>query len=391
MPDELKILVVDDDEAFSSAVHSDIQEALPSARVEHLNGESLEAVLHALRERQEAARARRDAPTTSCRLDNVDIVVIDFDLANLPASMIANGEMLAYLARCYSSCGIIVEMNRFGDEFFDLTLTNGAMSASFADLYLGRQHVANDYLWSSERGTGLASWSWPSLPEAVTALRQRTDRIRERLDARLDQSFGDLFRLVMPRETVAELGNQGDSTWRKWAESRTCLQRKDVGALLTPEALARIAAARISHWLERVVLPTQDLLVDAPHLVSRYPALLDQPHDEAAWDSACRRTVSARMNTAALHTCALADWQLWLSRPVWLWPLLRELAMDQPWEPLPDDVADLVFCEDISRFCNPAEATAFDCGLRTPFARRYVRRVPGVDYQPSVGLLSGHA
>lgn len=391
MPDELKILVVDDEEEFSADVHQDIQEAIPRASVAHVDVESLKTALRVLHERQGAARARREAPSTPCSLDEIDIVVIDFDLANLPATTLANGEMLAYLARCYSACGLIVELNRFGDKLFDLTLTNGAMSTSFADLYVGRQHIANPYLWSSEHGSGLAAWSWPSLPEAVTALRRRTDWICERLDAPLDQTLGDLFKLVMPREIVTELGSQADWTWRKWAGSRTCLQRKDANAVLTDMALARIAAARISHWLERVVLPTQDLLVDAPHLVGRYPGLLESPDDKDTWDSTCRRDVSPRMNTAALRSCVMPDWQLWLSRPAWLWPLLRELAMDQAWEPLPDDAADLAFCEDISRFCHPDEATTFDCGLRTPFARRYIRRIPGVDYQPNVRLLSGHA
>ena len=38
--------------------------------------------------------------------------------------------------------------------------------------------------------------------------------------------------------------------------------------------IERVAAARLGKWLERLVLPGQNVLVDAPHLVSRFPSLV---------------------------------------------------------------------------------------------------------------------
>jgi hypothetical protein len=59
-------------------------------------------------------------------------------------------------------------------------------------------------------------------------------------------------------------------------------------------AVARIAAARLSKWLEDIVLPAQEILVDAPHLVSRLPELLTgDPGRLATWDRTTAPNVSA--------------------------------------------------------------------------------------------------
>jgi hypothetical protein len=381
----LKVLVVDDDELFADSVRTRLAEALPAMRVSCSSGDALQSALAVLHDRRTAARDGQ-AVTESCTFDEVDVLVIDFDLAKLPTTSLASGEMLAYLARCYSSCGVIVGLNQFGDNTFDLTLAKGAMS--YADLNIGALQVTRPSLWSTvPRDGGLAAWAWSPIPAALDALQRRTDWIQPRLDEPMNDSLGELFSLVMPRGLLTELGHAGEMTWRLWVQSRA-LQRKD--KVPTDADQARVAAARVAHWLERVVLPTQDILVDAPHLVSRYPGLLANAADSDDWDATCDRGLSARMNYAVLEPCLLPNWQQWLSRPAWLWPNVRELAVAQTWEALPEQMADVVFCEDVSRFEPPSAATAFDCGLRTAFARRYVRRLDGVDYQPSVRLLSGH-
>jgi hypothetical protein len=388
MTERLKVVVIDDDEQFSKRVQAQIDGCMPDANVSHIDPRGLETLLDILHSRREAARAKAQANAEPCPIDDVDVVVIDFDLALLPHSTAADGEMLAYLCRVYSSAGLIIGLNQFGENSFDLTLAKGAMS--FADMNVGVDQIDRPYLWTETRGDGLAAWSWSSIPEAVEALRGREEWISTRLDTPFHAPFETLFSYAMPREVESELGDKYKGTWRDWASSKPCLKRKDEAA--GPKDLARIAAARVSHWLERVVLPYQDLIVDAPHLVGRYPMLLRNPAAADDWNATCQRgRMPDSLDWKALTASVFPNWELWLSRPVWLWAAVREGARGQKWEALPEGIATVAFCEDTSDFAPESEAVPFLCGLRTPFAQRYVRRVQGITYQPTVRFLSGQS
>jgi hypothetical protein len=62
----------------------------------------------------------------------------------------------------------------------------------------------------------------------------------------------------------------------------------------------------------------------------------------------------------------------WLSRAAWFWPLVSELEtiaeVADPWAPRPE----LAFCEDTSRFVDPAKAHEFVAMVDSPFVRRFV-------------------
>ena len=82
---------------------------------------------------------------------------------------------------------------------------------------------------------------------------------------------------------------------------------------------------------ERVVLPTQDLLVDAPSGGS-LPRPSGGPDRRQRLEFTCLRGgLSPRMKSAAIEGSLLANWGLWFSRPAWLWPRTRETAQDQAW------------------------------------------------------------
>src|SRR4051812_38583181 len=81
----------------------------------------------------------------------------------------------------------------------------------------------------------------------------------------------------MPRSAVGYLERAGEEDVRTTLDelargARLGLRRGDEAT--SKQAVARIAAARTAKWLTRVVLPLQDVLIDAPHLVSRNAALL---------------------------------------------------------------------------------------------------------------------
>lgn len=168
-----------------------------------------------------------------------------------------------------------------------------------------------------------------------------------------------------------------------------CLQAKD--SLEGTDAKARVAAARIGNWLDHVVLPSQDILVDAPHLVSRYPGLLRNSSEVTGWDAtATLDSVSPSIKIGLARECLFSEWKLWLSRPAWLWSMVRERALGSPWESIPRESAEVVFCEDSARFAPSDEAFPFICEFQTPFARRYVKRNgKGVNYTPLMRFADG--
>jgi hypothetical protein len=155
---------------------------------------------------------------------------------------------------------------------------------------------------------------------------------------------------------------------------------------MSKDALARVSAARISKWLERLVLPGQDILVDAPHLVSRYPSLMTgDVMDIETWNRTARLVSHEDLG---LRTDLIEPFRLkkdhWLSRPVWFWDEVREcqdiLEVREPWKM---ERPNWVFCEDASRFYEEG-CREFIADVASPFARRFVKNFEGVDYRPKV-------
>ena len=122
---------------------------------------------------------------------------------------------------------------------------------------------------------------------------------------------------------------------------------------LNPEQVARVAAARIVTLLNSIILPEQSLLVDAPHLVSRFPSLiLGQCDDIETWNQLCN---PVEQSIDDLLNERLKQYKFkkshWLWRPVWYWPdINRDEGIEEVKNPWTVKEIDWVFCEDISRF-----------------------------------------
>lgn len=344
----------------------------------HILGDQFRDALKGLEQR------RRDARNTQARasswkrniFDSASILIVDYDLLDFNKEDYITGEGVAYLARCYSRCGLIIALNQFGDNTFDLTLK--CNPTSYADLNLGSKQLENVGLWR-EPWKGFRPWHWPTLPSALGAFNRRVKELKGSLDKSILPYLGfkKEFSEALPRSTREFLGSGDKPETMKFRqfvqESGNALRRKDYAA--DDESIARIAAARIAKWLERLVLAGQDVLVDAPHLVTRFPSLLSGSRGRLeTWNG----TTSLKgLKSFGTRYGQMAQFRFkkdnWLSRPAWFWkPLsnLEEIAeVTDPWS---TKTSGFVFCEDISQFLTREESREFVADLDSPFVRRFV-------------------
>lgn len=339
-------------------------EAIPAVRdafeVKTVEENAFKDILTDLEKRRRTARKNHSAAVPGSDwgknpFDNVAILIIDYDLLLFNKEDYITGKGVAYLARCYSRCGLIIALNQYGNNNFDLSLKGNP--ASFADLNMGSKQLANPGLWS-EPWEGFRPWSWPMLPQALKAFESR---VKELLDGNLDKPILEFLEFPeevseTPPRSIKEFLGCGDTPqsmkFREFVgNTGNGLRRKDEA--LDDESIARIAATRISKWLERMVLSGQDVLVDAPHLVSRFPSLLTGDRNKRqTWD----QTASFKgVDSLGLRHRQIQDFRFekqdWLSRPAWFWGRLSNYdkiaEVADPWS---TEQPDLVFCEDMSKF-----------------------------------------
>ena len=359
-----------------------------------------------LEERRKSARSKAhvDGQLVGSLFDSADILIIDYDLIDLDVKRYYTGEGIAYLARCYSDCGLIIGLNQFGDNFFDLTLSGHPQS--FADLNLGSTQLDNRGLWE-DRWKTFRPWYWPLIPALVSKFEKRIDEIELN-----DKIIGYLGL----SDTWAYLSSEsGNYISNKFRESKTQLksisfldfaresgngfQRKD--KQFSEESLRKVAAARVWKWLERHVLPGQNILVDAPHLVTRFPSLLSgNPNQVSSWNETANFGPKSRLGIK--HTLIEPyrfERENWVSRQVWLWPQLSAFeSIDEIRKPWDAEFYKYVFCEDISRFVEQRRAREFLAGLESQYTKRWLidpansanknwkAALRGIAYQPQARL-----
>lgn len=388
------ILIYDDDEGLRDRLERNLRGLAVLDNVFEicsLDTDTFQASMTLLTERQ---RMFRDTGTwdrsRTTRLDDADVLVVDYDLFDTDAFL--TGETVAYFARCFSSCGLIVGVNQYGHNTFDLTLRGHP--ESFADLNVGQDQLANPNLWG-RAVPGFHPWCWPILPNYLDDFDRKIEDIKASLgtspttDVAICEVIGIPSKVLstVPRSIGQFLGKDpAATTFRQFvAESGNGLRPKDAKPRpVCGDVIARVGAAKVSKWLERLVLPGQDILVDAPHLVSRYPSLLagDVRHIES-WNATARLVPHhPTVLSDAIERFRLSK-SHWLSRPVWLWGELREceeiLEVREPWKVKSPGWA---FCEDASRFFKGGYGE-FVAEGDSPFSRRFVRRYRGIDYRPA--------
>ena len=80
-------------------------------------------------------------------VDEQDIIVVDYDLIKYSDTG-TTGSRLAYLLRCYTGCGLIVILNEYGRNVFDLSLSTSA--EDFADIHIGDAQLGEP--WVMDKG-----------------------------------------------------------------------------------------------------------------------------------------------------------------------------------------------------------------------------------------------
>ncbi|HEV7504868.1 MAG TPA: hypothetical protein VGS07_08160 [Thermoanaerobaculia bacterium] len=368
-----KQVVIFDDEASLRQEWADklslVRGFTEEFEVQLVANKDFEDALDILRIRRKEAREKREVSGDRTLFDETSILIVDYDLFPLNET----GEEVAYLARCFSGCGTIVGVNQFAREGFTFDLTLQGHPDSFADLNLLVDQVFEPGLWNPP-WEGFRPWYWPLLAKATERFEIRVKEALENLDVKILDFFEipDKIREIFPISAL-EFFSSEDATLRSFVEnSGMALRRKDK---VPDQYMARVAAARLFKCLERIVLPGQNILVDATHLLERYPSLFRGGPEESLIDWPHTHELLAPeeevMDVAKLEGFRFAK-SSWLSRTAWYWPLVSEheqiAEVVDPWAPR----SKLAFCEDTSRFVSPDDAAEFVAKVDSPFSRRFV-------------------
>jgi len=388
------ILIYDDEEKSQGDLRSRLAFLETAFDIKTPGNKEFREWMEVLARRQYEFRETGTWSGETILLDEVAIFVVDYDLFGTTSFLTA--EDVAYLARCFSRCGLIVGVNQYGYNPFDLTL--GGHLESFADLNVGQGQLGNPNLWG-EVALGFHPWHWPALPSYLNNFERKVSDVEDSLaenqenDARIGEVVGipsDIFKFL-PR-TIGEFLSRdpAEVTFRQFVTgSGSGLRHKDAinSRDVSRDVLARVGAARISKWLEHSILAGQDILVDAPHLVARYPSLMTG--DITVIETWNETTHLDSHEELGLSTDVIEPFRLkknhWLSRPAWFWNDLREcetiVEVREPWK---FEKPSWVFCEDMSRFYDGSDYREFVADVESPYARRFVKCFADVEYQPIV-------
>lgn len=400
MAQQLNIVICDDDDDRAEDWAVRVRDQVPHANVQSLGAVSFAGAVRDLKQRMSAAKAGEPSPDddSAVVIDRADVLVLDSDLTpdrdahigddpdDLVGTHLASelGAEVAYLARAYSSAGAIVVVNEGAKQStFDLTLVK--RSDGIADVYVTDDELDNPGLWDPSKASGYRPWSWPalaSLPaniEAAIARCKLTDLVTEAV------GLGD-FSAELLIGQIERLG-QEDAAAVVAMTFEDVAQSAGFGLGLRPKEQPpdshrlRVAVCGLRRWLDRVVVPEQNILIDLPHLLQRNPWLVVPDRtDISAWDTLVAGWAPADPPVAPTAFNHLASHLL--GRAVWN-------ARDVPARPAGQRIepTDPVFCEDTSTF-RPLEASSgFLSDLQGSHARRFISRVPDVTYSPAARLM----
>ena len=396
----LNVLVYDDETAVAKRLAGEIRDASRGeASVDAKGGEDFEELLDLLHKR------RKDPSSLGIgsgggkmhEADLADVVVVDYDLREFTSA--ATGSRLAYLLRCFSKCGFIVIVNQYGTNAFDLGLSLGFSSGfsnihfDFADLHIGDTQVGNPGLWRADF-EGYRPWYWPIIPDASRTFEECVKEVDEHLDESILDFFGlnDVMDWIpsRARSFISSSHDIGEVTFRSFGESlHSGVERKDKGVFAS-ELFPRVVAARILTFLNSVLMPEQSVILDAPHLVSRFPSLIgDRRADMDHWNSLCD---NSPLDEDALISEDFEKHRFqrpnWLWKPAWNWPNInRDEEIEEVKDPWSIHDVEWVFCENISRFAPSDIAQEFRAFVSPPFIKRFVLRDVTEDAMPHVSHL----
>ena len=408
----MKVLILDDDHARAEEWKREISSIVDdNVNIVVYDNDGVSRVISELH--QKRLQAREGDYRTVSELDEIDLLIVDYDLLGLDTqgrSAWSTGAEVAYAARLMSKVGPIIVVNQYGTNSFDLTMRRA--SPSYADLDLGSKHVTSSELWSNAGFEGFRPWHWPNLKNEPSRFDELSEFVLGKLDFPVIQAVGlnvcdfESPRYISP-ELLARLGLRpdGDMTFRqlltgfKRAGGRQQpnpisvfnILEKDAELVnnMPPEILARLGAAVLSHWIERLILPNQELIADAPHLASQYPWVVEAYERIESWEGLVNLEQVVGL-LPGLEEYRVAPSCL-ISRPAY-WAADVKQEVDVPEDFSVARVPNIAFCEDSSSFKDKEACTAFPSDLQTFDRERWVVENLSaggeiVNYEPQAYLL----
>ena len=392
------IWIYEDDNNAAQGWADRIREASSEARVQVAQRKDVEDLFKTIHERRSQWRTHNNNfDLIEHDIDSADVVVLDYDLLEYWEGYASDttGSRLAYLLRCFTKCGFIIVLNEHGHNVFDFRLGNP--TDGFADLHIGGQQIGNPGLWNQPPFIGYRPWHWPVIPHAQKNFEKCVGEVEECLKNEHQRpliEFLDLNRVIdwMPMRARDFLTGGKKPIEQVTFEdfvmnSRGGIEAKDK---IPPSQTARVAAGRIIALLNNIILPEQNALVDAPHLVSRFGSVFREVNEGIeSWNKLCD-PVNTQIDY--LLEDLLKDYRFpkshWLWRPAWFWPEVSSneeiKEVRDPWSST-ESPSDRVFCEDVSRFMRTEHTRSFRASVSPPFIKRYVCKQDCEEARRSVG------
>ncbi|MDR9750994.1 hypothetical protein RG836_06015 [Pseudomonas sp. SZMC_28357] len=397
----MKILILDDETNRAKLWKESLDKFVKGEVVVYQPNE-VSSLIGELHRSRLASRGEKFIPVEA--LNGFDLVIIDYDLLGLemesPAAW-ATGAELAYSIRLMSEVGPVIVVNQFGTNAFDLTMRRNV--SSYADVDIGSAQIQSPGLWLSSGFDLYRPWHWPNLNEEIKRFELIQRYILQKLDEPVMATLG--FELedteasnYISYEVAAFLGSspgKKDMTFRDIVVSNDGLRlfnilEKDVKVIenFSVEQTARVCTAILIHWLEKVVLPSQEVVADAPHLSGQLPWIVSDARSLEAWNHLCR--LDAVSVPEALAPFAVVP-DFLFSRPVfWAEKARREIACPEGFAFA--ELQPLQFCEDSSSFVLEDDASSYPSDVIAFDKKRWVKVVknnalPTVNYEPQSYLL----
>jgi len=366
----------------------------------------------------------------SSEFDEVDILILDNNLAFLPnkGGPPLTAESIAGYIRAYTSACYIVSLNMNLDVDFDLRYLVGDFSTR-ADLAINTSHLRNGALWThraSDSETRFCPWYWPALGSVAKRRRAQIDFVRDHLGDSVLETFGfddeevEFMTLhargaLSPDASVTPSAQSGGKPLREVTfrdvfltkdrslplkDEREQLEKAERGGN-TPikDLMSRVVAADIDLWFRRDLVGPQEPLMDVPHMAMRFPFLLGARAGQVEeWNKVVEATEPPFALEPALYEEYIAPRmfreEIWSPTPCFRWPKLKadEKLNEHFFRSKEPAWADVVFCEDESRFksrvskdseAGPIEFTAEFEGA---WNRRYISKLDQFHYAPRTRL-----
>lgn len=205
----IRVLVYDDDSHFRKKYAERLRSVELRSHtldVSEIDINPFREELRKLVERQISIRDGKRPDFTGLKLDNTDVFVVDYNLiSTIPIEMFLTGEDVAYVTRCFSDCGLIIGLNQYGLNPFDLTLRGHP--ESFADLNIGEAQLGNPALWEAPANCGYRPWYWPSLPRYLESFKRKVEDVLNNLKTPIPQILGLKEKISMlPRDAASFFG-----------------------------------------------------------------------------------------------------------------------------------------------------------------------------------------